>query len=175
MKITVDLVQKVFGLKDRTRVEKFFPYMSDYAEKYEVNTPLRIAMFLAQVGHESGRLRYVEEIASGAAYEGRKNLGNTKPGDGVKYKGRGLIQITGRANYAEISKDTGIDFISTPENLSAPKYAVLSAFWFWNKRGLNKQADADLFLSVTHKINGGYNGLEDRELLFKNAKKELGI
>ena len=93
--------------------------------------------FIAQIGHESGQLKYSEEIASGKAYEGRKDLGNTQQGDGVKFKGRGLIQITGRFNYIQLSKDLGEDFIKNPELLSTPKYAVQSACWFWNKNKLN--------------------------------------
>ncbi|MBO5387618.1 MAG: hypothetical protein J6A59_05690 [Lachnospiraceae bacterium] len=120
-------------------------------------------------------MRYVEEIASGKKYEGRKDLGNTQKGDGMRFKGRGLIQITGRANYTELSNDVGINFVSQPLLLSLPEYAVMSACWFWDKRKLNKYADAGEFKEITRRINGGYNGLEDREKLYHNCKRMLNI
>jgi putative chitinase len=108
-----------------------------FMPKYSIDSDKEVAAFIAQIGHESGYLRYSEEIASGKAYEGRRDLGNIYAGDGMKYKGRGLIQITGRYNYAQLSKDLGEDFIKNPELLSTPKYAVQSACWFWNKNKLN--------------------------------------
>lgn len=153
----------------------FVNWLNEYLPKFEINTPLRLAAFLAQVGHESGRMRYVEEIASGRTYEGRKDLGNVQKGDGTRFKGRGLIQITGRANYTEISNDVGINFVSQPMLLSHPEYAVMSACWYWQKRGLNELADESRFRDITRKINGGYNGLEDREKLYERAKRELNV
>ena len=156
-------------------IKPFVQWLNLYLPQYGINTPLRLSAFLAQIGHESGRMRYVEEIASGRAYEGRKNLGNTQKGDGARYKGRGLIQITGRANYTELSNDTGVDFVSQPILLSLPKYAVMSACWYWKKRGLNKLADEGRFRDITRKINGGYNGLEDRKKLYINAKRMFNV
>ncbi len=161
------------------------PYLIDTCFRYRINTPARLLCFLAQVGHESGGLFYTEELASGKAYEGRKDLGNTHPGDGIRFKGRGLIQITGRANYASISDDFGEDFVTQPQLLGAKniklctpqqmKYAALGAGWFWNHKNLNEIADnIDIsrpidegdnlihFKAMTKKINGGYNGLQDR-------------
>lgn len=153
--------------------DKFAPILEEYCERYAINTPLRLAHFLAQIAHESGSLRYVEEIASGKAYEGRADLGNTHEGDGPKYKGRGLIQLTGRANYEEYSKYSGIDYVTNPEWLKRPEDAVAVTCWFWGQRGLNKRADEDDLKGVTRRINGGYNGLADREQLLNRAKKVL--
>ena len=126
-------------------------------------------MFLAQIGHESGQLRYVQEIASGEAYEGRTDLGNTEPGDGVKYKGRGLIQITGKTNYLLCSIALDLDLLNLPELLEQPKYAALSAGWFWYNKNLNSLADLGMFKQITKRINGGYNGYADRYKLYQRA------
>lgn len=173
-KISKHTLSDVLGTTN-TIVEPFIPWLNEYCQKYEINTPLRLAAFLAQIGHESGRFRYTEEIAKGYAYEGRKDLGNTQKGDGLKFKGRGLIQITGRYNYTELSNDLGIDFVSQPMMLSLPEYAVWSACWYWDKRKLNTMADEGRFRDITKAINGGYNGLEDREKLYSKCKRMLNI
>lgn len=173
-KITEHKLADVYGVT-YAQVMPFVNWLNQYCETYEINTSLRLAAFLAQVGHESGRMRYVEEIASGRAYEGRLDLGNTEKGDGMRFKGRGLIQITGRANYTELSNDVHLDFVSNPLELCYPEYAVLSACWFWSKRDLNKYADAGEFKEITRRINGGYNGLEDREKLYHKCKRMLNI
>jgi putative chitinase len=144
--------------------ERYAPILAELMSKYEIDTPLRRNHFLAQLPHESGGFRYVREIASGSAYEGRRDLGNTVPGDGVKFKGRGLIQITGRANYTACSQALFGDnrLLDTPELLEEPYYAVESACWFWKKSNLNALADRDDIVAVTRRINGGINGLEDR-------------
>jgi putative chitinase len=139
----------------------------------DINTPLRQAHFIAQVGHESYDFRYSEEIASGTAYEGRKDLGNTTPGDGPKFKGRGLIQITGRANYTAYGQHKGRDFVTPPNYeliATDPELGVDVACWFWTKHGLNELADADDIRAVTKVINGGYNGLADRQTRLDRAK-----
>lgn len=168
------ILSDVFGTTTAT-IEPYVCFLNEYCTKYEINTPLRLAAFLAQVGHESGRFRYSEELAKGYAYEYRRDLGNTHKGDGVKFKGRGLIQITGRYNYETISKDLGIDFVNNPTLLSSPEYAVLSACWYWDKHKLNALADLGHFRDITKKINGGYNGLEDREKLYAKCKRMLNI
>ena len=154
----------------KERVDKFLPYINQYAPVYGVTTTLRMAHFLAQIAQESGQLQYVRELASGKAYEGRKDLGNTAKGDGVKYKGRGLIQITGKANYKAVSKALGVDFLAHPEKLEEPQYAVASAFWYWQSRGCNEIADKNDSLAVTKRINGGKNGLDDRLRYLGRAK-----
>lgn len=137
----------------------------------------RVAAFIAQVGHESGQFRWVREIwgptVQQAGYEGRADLGNTAKGDGSKYRGRGLIQITGRANYAECGEALALDLINKPELLELPQNAAMSAAWFWSTRGLNTLADACDFAKITRRINGGLNGLEDRLALWERAKKVL--
>jgi putative chitinase len=139
----------------------------------QINTPLRQAHFLAQVGHESGELRFRAEIANGEAYEGRRDLGNTQPGDGPRFKGRGLIQLTGRANYRAYGRAIGREaaLLATPELLATdPDLCADVAGWFWAKRQLNRLADTDDLLGITKRINGGFNGLEDRRRLLKRAK-----
>ena len=153
------------------RLDAMLPYLLEGMKKYGINTTKRENHFIAQLAHESGEFRYMEELASGAAYEGRRDLGNTEVGDGVKFKGRGLIQLTGRANYAAISKGLGVDFIANPELLETPQYAAISACWFWNSRNLNALADTDNFLAITKKINGGTTGLTQREMYLDRAEK----
>lgn len=159
----------------RTRVGMYIRYINEYADKFAISTNLRMAHFLAQIAHESAELRYTQELASGKAYEGRKDLGNTHVGDGVRYKGRGLIQITGRANYEAYKKFCGYDVVARPELLEKPLGAVRSAMWFWQTHGLNSLADKDSLESVTKRINGGYNGLESRREYLKRAKVALGL
>lgn len=157
----------------RVRISMFLPYLNKYMAKYGISNRMRACHFLAQIAHESGELRYTRELASGKEYEGRKDLGNTQKGDGVRYKGRGLIQITGRANYNQISKATGIDFEGHPDWLEWPQWATMSACWWWNKRGLNEMADRDELTNITKRINGGTNGLQDRLKYLGRAKKVI--
>ncbi len=134
-------------------------------------SPLHQAHFLAQIAHESGELRYTEEIASGDAYEGRADLGNTQPGDGRRFKGRGLIQLTGRANYEAFAADSGIDVLADPGRVAAePALAVQVACWFWRKHRLNDLAVGDDVAPITKVVNGGYNGLAERQAFFDRAR-----
>ncbi|QXG28012.1 glycoside hydrolase family 19 protein [Pseudomonas viridiflava] len=159
------------------KVGVFVPALNTAMGKYQIITRERIAAFLAQIGHESGQLRYVREIwgptAQQLGYEGRKDLGNTVAGDGSKYRGRGLIQITGRANYAECGEALGLDLIHHPERLEQPEHAAMSAAWYWSSRGLNTLADKGDFIQITRRINGGTNGLADRHALYGRALKVL--
>jgi putative chitinase len=157
----------------KSRIAAFFSPIVAAMEEFDINTQARQAAFLAQVGHESGQLRYVRELASGAAYEGRKDLGNTQPGDGIRFKGRGLIQITGRTNYAACGAALKLDLIAHPELLEEPENACRSAGWFWKTHGLNELADAGDQVRVTKRINGGTNGLADRLALFEKAQEVL--
>lgn len=147
---------------DTTRARQLAIAMNAHATTYEMMTPLRLAHFVAQLIHESGSFRYMEEIASGAAYEGRKDLGNVVAGDGKRYKGRGPIQITGRANYQKFGRLIGIDIEETPELAANPSIGLHIALEYWRDRKLNALADADDVVAITKAINGGTNGLADR-------------
>lgn len=131
---------------------------------------LRLAHFLAQLVHESGSFRYMEELASGKAYEGRADLGNTQPGDGVRFKGRGVLQITGRSNYRRFGRKIGVDIERHPEIAAIPSIGLHLALEYWRDRKLNALADADDITGITRKINGGFNGLEDRKAHLKKIK-----
>ncbi|WP_336716244.1 glycoside hydrolase family 19 protein [Chryseobacterium mucoviscidosis] len=142
-------------------------------DKNGISTPLRLAHFFAQIDHESGGFKHLREIGNDAyfvKYEGRASLGNTQKGDGLKYKGRGFIQITGRANYTELTKATGIDYVNNPQWLEREPDAMISALWFWNRNKLNKYADLDRIDSISDLINkgkitpayGDSNGFMDR-------------
>lgn len=155
----------------------FVPVLNAAMGRYGIVGTLRVSAFIAQVGHESGRLRYVREIwgptAQQLGYEGRSDLGNTVKGDGSKFRGRGLIQITGRANYAACGEALGLDLISQPELLELPQHAAMSAAWFWSTRGLNTLADQKEFAKITKRINGGLTGQADRQALYDRAMKVL--
>jgi len=135
-----------------------------------LDTGLRLAHFMGQCSHESGGFRYMEEIASGAAYEGRVDLGNTQTGDGRRYKGRGPIQLTGRANYRRVGRQIGIDLESRPEMVAYPSIGLLVGCVYWDSRKLNAKADADDLEGLTRAINGGTNGLADRRAQTARAK-----
>lgn len=160
----------------RSRADVYLLPLQEAMTEYGIDTPVRRAAFLAQVAHESGQLRYVRELASGEAYEGRADLGNTLPGDGIRFKGRGLIQITGRANYRACSLALFGDLrlLTQPELLEAPSPACRSAAWFWASRGLNALADAGDFRAITRRINGGINGYAERLAAFERAQAVLG-
>ncbi|MDY7581300.1 glycoside hydrolase family 19 protein [Pseudomonas sp. CCI3.1] len=155
----------------------FVPVLNTAMNRYQIVGTKRVAAFIAQIGHESGQLKYVKEIwgptAAQARYEGRKDLGNTVAGDGSKYRGRGLIQITGRANYMACGEALDLDLIKKPELLEKPQHACKSAAWFWATKGLNTLAEADQFDKITRRINGGQNGAADRQALYARALKVL--
>jgi predicted chitinase len=141
----------------------YLPLMETAMRQFSITSKLRSAMWLAQCGHESESFVYFEEIASGAAYEGRLDLGNTHPGDGVRFKGRGPIQITGRSNYTAASQALGIDLVGHPEIAAQPQYGFLISAWWWGAHGINAYADRGDVVGATRVINGGENGLSDRE------------
>jgi len=138
-----------------------------------LNTARRQSHFLAQLAHESDGFRTTTEYASGGAYEGRRDLGNTRRGDGPRFKGRGLIQLTGRANYSRAGLVLDTDFLGSPELAAQFPYAALTAALFWRDHHLNRYADEDNVREVTRRINGGYNGLSERERYLAIASREL--
>lgn len=154
---------------------KFLPYLMSAMDEFGIITTVQQAAFLSQVGHESGGLRYTVEIwgptPAQARYEGRGDLGNTHPGDGSRFRGRGLLQTTGRYNYQKTGAALGVDLITSPELLGQPALAARSAGWYWQTHGLN--AIADDCAACTRKINGGMNGYAERLALFEAAKGVL--
>lgn len=145
-------------------------------DSYQINTMLRIAHFMGQIVHESAGMRTTEEFASGAAYEGRLDLGNTQPGDGRRYKGRGLLQLTGRSNYRRIGGIIGQDLEGNPEIAADPAISLVIAceYWKnWGSNGINPLCDRDDLIAVTKAVNGGRNGLEDRRKYLGKAKTAL--
>lgn len=152
----------------------YLPYFNKYLDKFKINTPNRLIAFFSNLLHESNNFKNVVEIASGSAYEGSKALGNTNKGDGVKFKGRGLAQLTGRWNYTDFTRwnkktfGDNVDFTNNPKLLETPKYAVLSAFYFWEFKKLELYADWGDFTSVASIWNTGreksmiVNGMRDR-------------
>lgn len=176
-KLTADVIQKATG-STLQKAQEYLPYLSSAMSRNGITTAPRVLAFLAQIGHESGYLNYTEEIASGSAYEGRSDLGNTQAGDGVRYKGRGLIGITGRSNYAWMSNALGQDFVNHPELISQPKWATETAAYFWHhhpkgdlsliadtmdvKKPLGDPQNENAFKLITQRINGGQNGAASR-------------
>lgn len=213
--MTDEILKAVYPLSHPDDRAKYMEPLRLTTARYDINTTNRLRAFLAQIGHESGQLskvtenlnysvngliatwpkrfdltkaklyaRQPERIAN-CVYADRLGNGNEASGDGWKYRGRGLIQITGRARYREATEKMyalplGTDFEEEPELLATPEYAALSAGWFWKSNGLNEIADKlggiddeVVFKKITLKINGGYNGLEDRKRLYTNAKKTI--
>jgi len=172
-KLSEDALVAIMGHGIVPRVKVYFSLMARAFTKYQINTPLRKAHFLAQIGHESLSFKYTEEIASGIAYEGRIDLGNTQKGDGKRFKGRGLIQLTGRANYTSYGKHSGLDLLKSGNEIilsKKPVYALDVSLWFWDNKKLNRYADQDNIRSITRRVNGGFNGLKDRQDYLNRAK-----
>ena len=157
------------------RAATWLAFIEAAMAEYGINTDERRAAFLAQIGHESGGLHWSTEIwgptAAQARYEGRLDLGNTQPGDGSRFRGRGLIQVTGRANYEKCGKALALDLIAEPEALAQPAAAARSAAWFWSSHGCNEMADSGDFERITKRINGGLNGYQNRCDLWAAAKE----
>lgn len=156
-----DLASIVPGISPE-KIAQYIAPLNDAMIRGGIDNPVRKAAFLAQLAVESDSFRTFEEYASGRAYEGRADLGNTQPGDGERYKGRGAIQVTGRHNYEKLSQATGIDFVNNPEWLSAPEHAFTTAVWYWNSRNLNQVADTSGIVRVSELVNGGHNALSRR-------------
>lgn len=170
-------VSQLAAIMPKCKHPEYLAHINAALVEGSINTCQRKAAFLAQLAHESGELVYMEELASGAAYEGRLDLGNTQPGDGRRYKGRGPIQLTGRANYRAAGKALGLDLEGKPELVKTPEVGFRTSVWFWTVNQLNDLADIgtlDAFRKITRKINGGTNGQADREYYWGQAKSALG-
>jgi len=172
------LLERAYPHADAERAAETAEHLADQVQAYQLTTPLRLAHFLAQVGHESGELRWTVEIwgpsAAQRRYEGRRDLGNTQRGDGYRYRGRGLIQLTGRANYCAFSRDIDEDVEAHPHLVGTdPRLALLAALWYWRVAEVNQWADRDDLLGVTRRVNGGTNGLADRRRLLGLAVEAL--
>ncbi len=140
--------------------------------RYNITTPQRIRHFISQCAHESGRGRYVKEIADGRRYEFRKDLGNVNPGDGPKYKGAGFIQLTGKFNYQNMANEIGDPRIMEGVDYVSKKYPWMSAGFWWNKNNMNALIDSGASVKqVTKKVNGGFNGLAERETYYARSSK----
>lgn len=165
----------------RDLAELYAPHIAETCARYLIDTQGRMAAFLAQIGHESDGFLHATELwgptPAQQRYEGRADLGNTQPGDGVRFRGRGLIQITGRANYAAVSaalRELGApSFVELPQALALPQWACLSAGWYWHSRSCNELADAGSFEAITRKINGGLNAHRERVRRWDRAKAVL--
>lgn len=181
MKLDLEIMTKLFPRLPTMRAAAYLPHLRAACEEAAITTPARLAAFLAQLGHESADLRYFEEIASGDAYDPRTNptlaarLGNTQPGDGRRYKGRGPIQLTGRSNYRAAGAALGVDLEGSPTLAASPEVGFRIAAWYWTSRGLNALADRGDFDGITRKINGGLNGKADRDARHARALAALGV
>lgn len=160
--VTSDDLRRIVPGIPAERIDQYIAPLNDAMVHNGIDTPIRQAAFIAQLAVESDSFRTFEEYASGRAYEGRADLGNTQPGDGERYKGRGAIQVTGRHNYEELSQHTGVDFVANPELLAAPENAFASAAWYWTSRDLNKVADTAGIVRVSELVNGGHHALTRR-------------
>lgn len=146
----------------------------ELADDHDITTPRRICHFLAQAAHETDGFRTLEEYGGPAyfiRYEGRRDLGNIQAGDGIRYHGRGIFQLTGRANYRRLGQLLGIDLEAEPERAKAPETSLRVAFAYWSERAINAAADADDVERVTKLINGGRNGLAERKRYLEKAKE----
>jgi len=203
MTITAEKLQEAFDLEDGT-AEKYITALNAAMAEFEINTPARRAMFLAQCCHESGHFRAVSENLNYKAdslsrvfpkyfrdvdpndyakhpekianrvYSNRMGNGDEESGDGYRFRGRGLIQLTGKSNYTACSEDLEVDLLENPDYLTTPEGAARSAAWFWNANDLNKYADADDIVGCTKRVNGGTIGLEERTELYNEAKALFG-
>lgn len=181
--ITNDALKQIMPKLSDAKRAAYLPFLQRAMMEFAVNAPRREAAFLAQVAHESGEFRWMEEIWGPTAAQKRyeppsetaTKLGNTQPGDGKRFKGRGPIQITGRFNYAKYGSGLSVDLINNPDRAATPEVGFRVAGLFWQRNGLNELADREMFETITKKINGGLNGYQDRLKYYTRAKQVLGV
>ena len=199
MSVTQEQLQQLFETTKPAVIERYVDALNEAMDKFEIDTPQRIAMFLAQVGHESGGLNVIEENLNyrpdrlrvifpryfsdvdpdeyahnpekiaNRVYANRMGNGSEESGDGYRYRGRGFIQLTGHDNYDHFAKDMGMDMQDALEYMQTPAGAASSAAWFWYTHGLNQYADNDDCVGATRRINGGTIGLQEREEIYREA------
>jgi len=184
--LTTDQLQAIMPGLPAAKSATLFPFLAAAIEEFAIESPARTAAFLAQLAHESAQFRFMEEIWGPTSAQRRyeppgklaADLGNTEPGDGQRFKGRGPIQITGRANYQRFGELLGADLLTDPTRAALPELAFRIAGLFWSKKGLNEIADGatdDAFREITRRINGGFNGLADRQQFYAVARAVLGV
>jgi putative chitinase len=184
--LTIEQLQAIMPLLPAAKRTMYFPFLTAAVTEFGIDQPARTAAFLAQLAHESAQFKFMEEIWGPTAAQRRyeppdklaANLGNTEPGDGFRFKGRGPIQVTGRANYRRFGDLLGLDLIATPAQAASPEVAFRIAALYWSKKGLNELADRvtpEAFREITRRINGGFNGLAERQRFYETAKTVLAV
>ena len=181
--LTENDLQEIMPRLPQSKRQLYLPFINKVMQIYEIDTPLRASAFLAQIAHESAELKYMEEIWGPTAQQKKyeppgelaTRLGNTQPGDGFRYRGRGPIQITGRANYEKYGDLLGVDLVGNPDLAATPQFAFSTAALFWKTRGLNELADVQDFITITKRINGGTTGLKERQRYYETAMNALGV
>jgi predicted chitinase len=184
--LTTEQLQTIMPHLPAAKRTTYFPFLTAAVAEFGIDQPARIAAFLAQLAHESAQFKFMEEIWGPTAAQRRyeppeglaTRLGNTEPGDGFRFKGRGPIQVTGRANYRRFGDLLGLDLLASPEQAAQPAVAFRIAGLYWSKKGLNELADRvtpEAFREITRRINGGFNGLAERERFYEAAKAVLGV
>ncbi|MEK7832774.1 MAG: glycoside hydrolase family 19 protein, partial [Acidobacteriota bacterium] len=181
--ITDSQLQQIMPTLSQQKRQMYLPFLNNIMPMYDINSPMREAAFVAQIAHESGELKFWEEIWGPTSAQKRyeppsdlaRRLGNTQKGDGKRYKGRGPIQITGRFNYRKYGQLLGLDLEGNPDLASTTQVGFETACQYWKLNGLNELADIPDFTAITKKINGGLNGLADREKYYARAKQALGV
>jgi len=184
--LTIEQLQAIMPLVPAAKRTTYFPFLTAAVSEFGIDQPARTAAFLAQLAHESAQFKFMEEIWGPTAAQRRyeppdklaTTLGNTDPGDGFRFKGRGPIQVTGRANYRRFGDLLGLDLVATPAQAASPEVAFRIAALFWSKKGLNELADRvtpEAFREITRRINGGFNGLAERQRFYETAKTVLAV
>lgn len=172
--MTIEELLLIMPRAPRESVERDAAYLTQVMYAGDLKCVTRQAAFLGQTAVESGELRYWAELADGSAYEGRLDLGNTEPGDGKRFKGRGPIQLTGRHNYQICGDALGLDLVNDPEQVQDAEVGFRVAMWFWVSHGLNEKADKLDYVGITRTINGGLTHHDKRMAYYYRALEVLG-
>ena len=168
--ITKKQLSRIWDVSETTISDRIINDLNACLVRFQINTSVRIRHFISQISHESGGGKWMKELASGDDYEGRKDLGNTQPGDGRKYKGAGFIQLTGRANYSDFSKYMNDPKVMDGVDYVALNYPATSAGYWWYNNRMNALCDHNpLIEEVTKRVNGGLRGIEDRKVYYNRC------